>query len=189
MLRELMRAALLGPRFREVQSVLDGVFDPAERVARSAHVARVIYQSESVDLGGMRGLSAFSPALRQLEEELEAIRYEVQRDRIEALAASGRMKAGLRLEDARRIMWMYTSREVYRMLVEIGGWTPDKYQKWLAAVLVDALVGPPEQGQRMPVLHRQMPERGRVSPEDARGGVHAGRIARRQQQRWRRAVR
>jgi hypothetical protein len=89
-------------------------------------VARAIYESESAELGGLRGVSAFSPALRQLEEELEAMRYDVQRDRIEALAASARMKPGLAMEDARRIMWMYTSREVYRMLVEVGGWSGDK---------------------------------------------------------------
>ena len=72
------------------------------------------------------------------------MRYDMQRDRLEALAASARMKPGLAMEDARRIMWMYTGREVYRMLVEVGGWSADKYQEWLAAALVDALVGPPE---------------------------------------------
>jgi AcrR family transcriptional regulator len=143
-LRELMRAALFGPRFREAQSLLDGVSDPVERVAGTAQVARAIYESESAELGGLRGLSAFSPALRQLEEELEAMRYDMQRDRLESLAASARMKRGLAMEDARRIMWMYTAREVYRMLVEIGGWSPDKYQDWLAATLVEALVGTPE---------------------------------------------
>jgi AcrR family transcriptional regulator len=139
-LRELMRAALFGPRFRQALSLLDGIGDPVERVAGTARVARAIYESESSELGGLRGLSAFSPSLRQLEEEFEAMRYDMQRDRIEALAASGRIKPGLPLEDARRLMWMYTGREVYRMLVEVGGWSADKYQEWLAASLVDALV-------------------------------------------------
>jgi AcrR family transcriptional regulator len=143
-LRELMRATLFGPRFQEARSLLDGISDPVERVSRTAQVARAIYESESVELAGLRGLSAFSPALRQLEEEFEAVRYDMQRDRLEALAASARMKPGLAMEDARRIMWMYTGREVYRMLVEVGGWSADKYQTWLAAALVDALVGPPE---------------------------------------------
>ena len=142
-LRELMRAALFGPRFREALTLLDGVSDPVERVARTALVARAVYESESAELGGLRGLSAFSPALRQLEEEFEEMRYQMQRDRLQALAASGRMKPGLAMEDARRIMWMYTGREVYRMLVEVGGWSGDKYQKWLSATLVGALVRTP----------------------------------------------
>ncbi len=143
-LRELMRAALFGPRFREAQSLLDGISDPVERVARTARVARAIYESENAELGGLRGVSSFSPALRQLEEEFEAMRYDMQRDRLEALVTSSRIKPGLATEDARRIMWMYTGREVYRMLVEVGGWSPDKYQEWLAATLVDALVAPPK---------------------------------------------
>jgi AcrR family transcriptional regulator len=139
-LRELMRAALFGPRFREAQSLLDGISDPVERLASTARVARAIYESESAELGGLRGLSAFSPALRQMEEEFETMRYDMQRDRLEALATSGLMKPQLALEDARRIMWMYTGRDVYRMLVVVGGWSPDKYQEWLAATLIDALV-------------------------------------------------
>ena len=143
-LRELMRASLFGTRFREAHTLLDGISDPVERVARTALVARAIYESESAELGGLRGLSAFSPALRQLEEEFEAVRYEMQRDRLKALAASGKMKRGLAMEDARRILWMYTGREVYRMLVDVGGWSADKYQKWLAATLVSALVRTPQ---------------------------------------------
>lgn len=142
-LRELMRATLFGPRFRKALTLLDGIADPVERVARTAMVARAIYESESAELGGLRGLSAFSPALRQLEEEFETARYEMQHDRLKALSASGRMKPELAMEDARRIMWMYTGREVYRMLVDVGGWSADKYQQWLAATLVSALVRTP----------------------------------------------
>jgi AcrR family transcriptional regulator len=142
-LRELMRASLFGSRFREAHSLLDGISDPVERVARTAAVARAIYESERAELAGLRGLSAFSPALRQLEEEFDAMRYAMQRDRLKALAASGRMKPGLPMKDARRIMWMYTGREVYRMLVDIGGWSADKYQTWLETTLVEALVRGP----------------------------------------------
>jgi AcrR family transcriptional regulator len=143
-LRELMQASLFGPRFRQAQALLEGISDPVERVARTPSVARAIYEAESEELGGLRGVSAFSPALRQLEEEFEAIRYEMQRERLDALAAKGRMKPGLTMDDARRIMWMYTGREVYRMLVEAGGWSADKYETWLAATLVDALVDLPD---------------------------------------------
>jgi hypothetical protein len=43
--------------------------------------------------------------------------------------------------DARRLMWMYTSRDVYRMLVQESGWTPDRYEAWLSQTLLDTLVG------------------------------------------------
>ena len=35
---------------------------------------------------------------------------------------------------------MYTSRDIYRMLVHESGWTPDQYQSWLSDTLVTTLV-------------------------------------------------
>src|SRR5262245_24593342 len=52
-LRALMQATLFGPRFQAAQSLLDGVSDPVQRVARTAQVARSIYESESAELGGL----------------------------------------------------------------------------------------------------------------------------------------
>ena len=66
----------------------------------------------------------------------------MQRERVERLFAQRRQRAGLTIEDARRILWMYTSRDVYRMLVQVGGWPPEKYQAWLSSALVEALVRP-----------------------------------------------
>jgi len=141
-LRGLMTAALFGSRFQEAQAQLEGVTDPVRLVLLSAHVARAIYEGESAELGLMRGASAFSPALRKLEQEFEKIRFEMQEERIRLLFAQSRQRSGLELDDARRILWMYTSRDVYRMMVHEGGWTPDRYQQWLSDTLVHALVGP-----------------------------------------------
>jgi len=139
-LRGLMRGALFGPRFDAAQAKLDGETDPVKLVMLSAHVARAIYEGESSELGLMRGASAFSPALRKLEQEFETIRLEMQEARLKQLFVQGKQCSGLDLDEARRILWMYTSRDVYRMLVHEGGWTPDQYQQWLARTLVDALV-------------------------------------------------
>lgn len=139
-LREVTRRTLFGPGFQAATARLDGVTDPVQRIALTAHVARAIYEGESAELGLLRGASAFSPELRALEQEFETIRLEMQQERVRALFDQGRQKKGLAFEDARRILWMYTSREVYRMLVHEGGWTPDRYQAWLAGTLIDALV-------------------------------------------------
>lgn len=140
-LRALMKRALFGPTFEAARAKLDDVSDPVRLIELSAHVARAIYESESAELGLMRGASAFSPALRKLEQEFEDIRLEMQEERVERLFAEGKQRSDLSLEDARRILWMYTSRDVYRMLVHEGGWTPDRYQEWLSETLVHALVG------------------------------------------------
>jgi len=139
-LRELMRGALFGERFQAARAQLDGVTDPVRLIELSAQVARAIYEGESTELGLMRGASAFSPALRKMEQEFEKLRYEMQEDRVKALFAQSRQARGLDLDDARRILWMYTSREIYRMLVHEAGWTPDRYQEWLSRTLLGALV-------------------------------------------------
>lgn len=141
-LRGLMRGALFGERFQFVQSTLQGVTDPVRLIALSAHIARAIYEGESVELGLIRGSSAFSPALRKLEQEFEKIRLDMQEERVRRLFEQGRQKRGLSFDDARRILWMYTSRDIYRMLVNESGWSPDRYQEWLSRTLLDALVAP-----------------------------------------------
>ena len=141
-LRALIETTLFGERFNVVRSMLDGVTDPARQIALSAQVARTIYEAESSELGLIRGSSAFSSSLRKMEQELEKTRFNMQEDRFRLLFKEGRQRKGLTLDEARRILWMYTSRDVYRMLVSEGGWTPDRYQQWLAATLVEALVEP-----------------------------------------------
>ena len=138
-LRALMQTALFGPRFQNARAKLDGVTDPVKLIALSAEVARAIYESESAELGLIRGSSAFSPALRKLEQEFEAIRFEMQRERVRLLFAHGHHRE-LTLEEARRILWMFTSRDLYRMLVHAGGWTPNQYQHWLSDAILSALV-------------------------------------------------
>jgi AcrR family transcriptional regulator len=140
LLRALMRASLFGSQFKAAQSLLAGVTDPVRQVALTASVSRAIYESESSDLGLLRGTSGFSPSLRKIEEEFESLRYAMQEERLRALLESKSLKSGLTFEEARRIMWMFTSRDVYRMLVREGDWTPGRYQDWLAQTLLETLV-------------------------------------------------
>ena len=139
----LMEEALFGEDFRAAVARLDAVVDPVKQVAMTSSVARAIYERETAELGLMRGVSAFSPALRRMEQKFEDTRFAMQEARLKELFASGNAKKGIAFEKARRLMWMYTSRDVYRMLVQEGGWTPDHYEAWLSQTLLDTLVGKP----------------------------------------------
>jgi AcrR family transcriptional regulator len=140
LLQEIIQASLFGNRFQAAQSVMAGVDDAVQLVALTAKVAHAIYASECEELGLVRGASAFSPALKRIESEFEKMRYEMQADRLNLLFAQGRQKIDIDLDSARRIMWMYTSREIYRMLVTEGGWSGERYENWLADTLIKALV-------------------------------------------------
>lgn len=146
-LRALMRQTLFGPRFAAAMAKLEGVTAPVRLIALTAQVARAIYEGEADDLGLVRGASAFSPAVRKLEQEFEGLRLQMQKERLERLFARSQQKEGLTFAEAQRILWMYTSRDVYRMLVHEGDWTPERYEQWLSATLVEALVRSPRPPQ------------------------------------------
>jgi AcrR family transcriptional regulator len=139
-LRALMRAALFGSAFQTAQRMLDGVTDGSAMIALTPQIARAIYESESEELGLLRGASSFSPALRKMETEFEQLRYDLQEQRLRLLFQQGQAREGLSIEEARRLLWMYTSREIFRMLVIEGGWSADRYQSWLKETLVTTLV-------------------------------------------------
>ncbi|MFB9262809.1 hypothetical protein ACFFWD_06415 [Bradyrhizobium erythrophlei] len=105
-------------------------------------MSRAIYESEAAELEVIRGASAFSSMLRDVEAKFESLRLEMQAERIRLLFGQGKARDGLSLGDAQRIMWMYTSRDVYRLLVTEGGWSSDQYEAWLSGALLDALVKP-----------------------------------------------
>jgi AcrR family transcriptional regulator len=144
-LQALMEQSIFGGRFRTAQRLLEGVVDPVQLVLLTSKVARAIYESERKELGMLRQISGFSPLLRQVEQKFEDLRFEMQKERIELLFAAGKSRLGLSLDEARRIMWMYTSRDVYRMLVIEGGWTKRRYEDWLADMLLYSLVEPQPQ--------------------------------------------
>jgi AcrR family transcriptional regulator len=140
LLQAIVGSSLFGARFQAAQVLMEDVDDGAQLVTLTAKVARAIYESESRDLGLMRGASAFSPTLQKIERHFEQLRYEMQVARLRLLFKQGKQKHGLDFETARQIMWMYTSRDVYRMLVHEAEWTPDTYETWLEETLCQALV-------------------------------------------------
>jgi AcrR family transcriptional regulator len=139
-LRAIMQDALFGVRFRAARERLANVTDPVKLIELTATVARAIYESESRELGLLRGASSFSPELRKLEREFEKIRLDMQKNRIDLLFAHSLARRNLDKAKARQILWMYTSRDVYRMLVDESGWSPDEFEAWLSRTLIDALV-------------------------------------------------
>lgn len=141
LLHALMHESLFGRRFKVAQEKLNGITDPVQRLAMSAHVARAIYEGETAELSLLMKASAFSPELRKTSQTFENLRREMQRERVEALFAANRARIGLTKEAVAALLWTLTSREVYQKLVHESGWTPDAYQEWLEHALVEGLTG------------------------------------------------
>ena len=137
-----VEGSAFGPLYRVALERLAGEKDAARLIELTAVVARSIYEGESTELGLLRGASAFSPALRRTEQEFETMRFDMQEERVRLLFTQRKARKDLSFEEARRILWMYSSRVIYRMLVQESGWTPDRYQAWLSKTLVATLVEP-----------------------------------------------
>lgn len=99
----------------------------AEELLRvSAKIARQIYDAER-SLGNL-------PELKEFEQEREERRYERQE------ATLKRWIPERDLASARDILWSLTGRDLYRMLVIQRGWDSDRFEEWLAQLLVKTLL-------------------------------------------------
>jgi AcrR family transcriptional regulator len=138
-LRALMRRAIFNADYERIASELRGVADPIEQLRLTAAVARSIYDGESKEMALLRGASAFSPELKKLEREFEDRRYEIQSDRLANLFERQLQRPDVSLKQARDLVWMLTSRDVYRMLVIESKWSSVDYEKWLTQALLSGL--------------------------------------------------
>jgi AcrR family transcriptional regulator len=59
----------------------------------------------------------------------------------ELLHSRGALMHGLTVDAARDILWTMNSGEVYELLVQDRGWTPEAYGSWIAEALKAALLG------------------------------------------------
>jgi AcrR family transcriptional regulator len=72
---------------------------------------------------------------------------QVQHERLMGMTAfathlhdGGHLRDGLRMEDARDVLWTYNSVEVWDLLVNHRGWPVDRYGAWVGEQLVSALL-------------------------------------------------
>ncbi len=139
-----MTVSAFGAGYEKVVRQALSASDPEARLRFAARIARQIHDAQSATFDLLRGAGVVAPELAKLEQQREGVRYERQETMINLLRDAGRLRPGLDHGTARDIFWMFTGRDVYRMLVRERGWSPQKYQDWLADTLVHALlkVGP-----------------------------------------------
>ncbi|MBO0729556.1 MAG: helix-turn-helix transcriptional regulator [Acidimicrobiaceae bacterium] len=75
-----------------------------------------------------------------LLDELGQQRHTGQQQIARSVARSGALRPGLRERDAADIIHALASPEVYGLLVLDRGWSSERYEAWLGAILVDQLL-------------------------------------------------
>ncbi len=107
----------------------------------SAKISRQMYDAERAQMNIFRGASVLAPEFKELENERERRRYQRQEEGVCMMAKNKSLIKGLSLSKARDILWAFTGRDMYRMLVVEQGWKSDEYEKWLGQLLIRMLLG------------------------------------------------
>jgi AcrR family transcriptional regulator len=108
------------------------------RAARAEAAAALLGQIHARTGGigkALREAAAGDPELDQRVNELEA------RRRLNVADAAGLIAQRPISATERDGLWAVTSMEVYQLLVERNGWTPEQYESWMAETIL-RLVGP-----------------------------------------------
>jgi AcrR family transcriptional regulator len=100
-----------------------------EVMARAAPVHRILADAARSDEDA-------ASLLAQLGRQ----RQEGQRRIARSLARSNALRPGLRERDAADVIYALASPEVYGLLVFERGWSAERYEKWVNAILVDQLL-------------------------------------------------
>jgi AcrR family transcriptional regulator len=100
-----------------------------EVMARVASVHRILADAARSDEDA-------ATLLAELARERQAGQHRIAR----SLARSSALRPGLRERDAADIIHALASPEVYGLLVFDRGWSGERYEKWLRAILIDQLL-------------------------------------------------
>ncbi len=114
--------------------------DPSRRLSLVAQITRQAYEPLASSLELLRTAGAVAPELADLAQQVEARRRRNQARLMASLHEQGVLRSGLSFEEATDVLWALTSYDVYRMLVVEQSWEPERYETWLAQLLVQHLL-------------------------------------------------
>lgn len=115
--------------------------DPAERLVRFATLLRDVMARTAPVHRLLADAARSDQDAASLLAEIARQRQAGQRHVARSLARSGALRPGLRERDAADIIHALASPEVYGLLVLDRGWSGERYQRWMTAILSDQLLG------------------------------------------------
>jgi AcrR family transcriptional regulator len=138
LLRELIEQAISGADHAVVAEERDHVRvmraepDPVEKLAIYAHAIRETQERIAPLFLALRDASSTEPEARAIWQEISDRRATNMRKLVRDLGGAGRVRKGLSIDEAADVVWVTNSPELYVMLTSERGWSPDRYERWLA---------------------------------------------------------
>ena len=106
--------------------------DPARKLALYARAVREIQGRMAPLHLALRDASATEPEARQVWREIGDRRAANMRRFVEDVAGADGLRPGLSVDEAADVVWVTNSSELYVLLTSERGWSPDRYEAWLA---------------------------------------------------------
>jgi len=130
LLRGDERPAPVGERtwYREV---LDEP-DPARQLRLNARNSRIVKERVAAVMEVLEAAATADPEIQTLWAQIKSEFYENQRAIVRSLARKHALKPGLGVTRATDIVWALNQPTLYHLLVRDRGWSPARYEEWLA---------------------------------------------------------
>ena len=124
------------PWFR---AVLDEA-DPERQLRLNIRNAKLVRARVGPLLEVVRRAAPADPEVHELWTRIQTEFYENQRSVIEVLDEKKALRPGLDVARATDILWTLNHPDLYWLLVNERGWTPDEHEEWLADLLCEQLL-------------------------------------------------
>jgi len=127
------------PWFREVVDEPD----PVRRLHLNARNSRRVKERAGKLMEIVSSAAAGDPEIAALWERIQANFYDNQRSVVELLHRNKALKRGLDVDAATDLLWTLNHPSLWWLLVGERGWTPERYERWLADLFCSQLLKPP----------------------------------------------
>ena len=118
--------------------------DPERQLRLNIRNAKLVRARVGPLLEVVRRAAATDSEVAELWTRIQAEFYDNQRSVIEVLAAKKALRPRLDVACASDILWTLNHPDLYWLLVNERGWTPDQHEEWLAGVLCEQLLADAE---------------------------------------------
>ena len=98
----------------------------------------------------VRAAAGADAELATVWEQMQAERLARMAGHAQRLAEAGHLRAGVTVEEARDVFWLYTAPEIYDLLVRQRSWNAERFGAWVGEAYVAALLAPRGAGSEVP---------------------------------------
>lgn len=106
--------------------------DPVEKLVIYAHAVRRIQARMAPLHVALRDASSTEPEAEEVWRAISERRAANMRMLVQDLKATGKLRRDLSINEAADVVWAMNSAELYVMLTGDRGWSPQRYERWLA---------------------------------------------------------